>query len=206
VPDTASGDTFLINHPIVIDNDLRLESGAYMLIQNGGGICGHQIATVLGNAKLVVYGILELDELYVNSGFVRIYKGDVTLTTYAQITGQGGNLKVEEEASLVVGEWFECRLPDYSFARTSTAVVVPQIVNRSISIYPNPFTNALTIENLQGLYSDFKVYNLLGEEVFSSLMHSNEPNTFNLNHLKKGVYILTVFADDTKYSFKIVKN
>ena len=52
VPDTTSSDTFVISHPIVIESDLILESGAHMLIDSTGGICGHQIATVSSTFKL----------------------------------------------------------------------------------------------------------------------------------------------------------
>ena len=67
VPDTMSGDTFVINHPIVISQDLIFTSRAYILITQNGGICGHQKGTLLNSAKLITYGILELDDLVIDN-------------------------------------------------------------------------------------------------------------------------------------------
>lgn len=205
VPDTAISDTFLINHPIVIDNDLIFEPGAYMLIEKDGGICGHQIATVLSNAKLVVHGILELDELYVNSGFVRVFEGNVTLTTFAQIRGQGGTLKVEEEARMVVGEWFECRLPDYAFARTTTASIKKKVANNPIDIYPNPFTTTVVIENSTNEQSEIKVRDITGREVYSITLAFEGNNSIDLSFLTKGVYTLSISTIEGLYATRVVK-
>lgn len=206
VPDTTSSDTFIINHPIVLESDLTLESGAFISINTNGGICGHQIATVLSGGRLEVSGILELDELYVDGGSVRIFEGNVKLTTFAQIKGLGGNLKVEEEANLVVGEWFECLLPDYAFAVEQTADISDSPKTYSISVHPNPFTNSISIENIKSSVVNVSVFDLLGNEVLSSQFYSSRNETLNLSFLNDGIYILTVVDKDEVYSTRIVKN
>ena len=206
VPDTSSNDTFLISHPIVIENDLTLASGAYMLIEKDGGICGHQIATVLGNAQLLVYGILELDELYVNSGFVRVFEGDIILTTFAQIKGQGGTLKVEEEASMVVGEWFDCLLPDYSFARTNTANIEEEISKLTISTYPNPFSDKISINNPLNETLQVKLFDVMGCTVFTTTLFSKTEKEISLSFLKKGVYLLSYSTKNKVSTTRLVKN
>jgi hypothetical protein len=204
-PETTSSDTFLINHPIVIENDLTLEPGAYMLIDSTGGICGHQIAEVLNNAVLEVFGILELDELYVNSGFVHIFKGNVKLTTYAEIRGQGGRLKVDDDAKFVVGEWFECLLPYYAFALDNTARLSDNPILEATTIYPNPFTNFFTITNPYKEWSQIKISDLFGREVYFNSMYASEEQKIDLHTWSKGVYVVTLSNNQRKESFRVVK-
>jgi hypothetical protein len=205
VPDTTSGDTFIIKHAIVIDSDLTFESGAYMLIEKEGGICGHQIGTLLQNSTVVIYGILELDELYINSGFLRIYQGELILYTYAELKGQGAVLKVEEDARMVVGEWFDCVSPTFDFALDRTASTSVE-VKSSVSVYPNPFTNTITIKISNDNLTTVKVCDLSGKEVLKSYFTTHRINTLDLDFLKSGIYILTVANKDEAYVTKIIKN
>ncbi len=205
VPDTSSADTFLINHPVVIECGLNLESGAFIKINENGGICGHQIATVLGGAKLDVYGILELDELYVNSGLVTINKGNVKLTTYAQISGQGARLKVEEDASFIVGEWFECLLPDYAFALIGTSSINKKTIDPAISVYPNPFSRTITLENPFNQSAVVTIFNSVGTEVYTRVLHIEKAERIDLSQLKSGIYWLVFMSEQESKVEKLFK-
>lgn len=210
IPPTTSSDTFLIKHPIVVTEDLTFESGAYMLIETDGGICGHHKASVLNSAKITTYGILELDDLYINSGFVDCLGGTVLLTTSAIVTGTGAMMNVTG-AMVIVGTWFECILPNYAFLSQSVDTE-EALLEKSIDVYPNPFTDILTVENPTNDLivgeepSEIKIYDLNGQEVFKGFLTDEGVNTFDLGFLSGGLYVLVVVNEEKVYSGKLVKH
>jgi hypothetical protein len=71
------------------------------------------------------------------------------------------------------------------------------------SIFPNPFSNELKINVLDG---SIIVYNALGQVVISTPVHSSE--TINTAELPKGAYLLKAFntAGETVKTVKLLKN
>ncbi len=73
-----------------------------------------------------------------------------------------------------------------------------------ISVYPNPFTNVLTFENLNST-SSFSISNILGETIMSNKITQNNL-TINTSELNKGIYIITFEGmNGKKYSERIIK-
>ena len=72
-----------------------------------------------------------------------------------------------------------------------------------ISVYPNPTNGVfnISIENANGF--DFLIYNAIGQNVTSGTNNSNETH-IDLSNLEKGVYFVTVFAENQKIVEKIV--
>jgi len=72
-----------------------------------------------------------------------------------------------------------------------------------MNIYPNPFNETLTINNISLKSKSIKMYNLMGKEIeFELLTHINEV-IINTSQLQKGVYILDIEEVGRK---KIVKD
>ena len=69
----------------------------------------------------------------------------------------------------------------------------------TIKVYPNPFTNEITLDNLQSEQSTFSIYNYVGQEVIKGKTNLNK---INLEELNSGIYILKF----ENQSFKIIKN
>ena len=211
VPDTTSSDTFYIKHPIVITNDLIFTSGAYILIEEDGGICGHHKTTLLNNTKLITYGILELDDLYVNSGNVLCLSGDVILTTSATIRGTGGTLKVDSVGRLTVGTWFECVLPNYAFLLDETTGVESTTSPSEVTVYPNPFSTTLTVDSREhprstaDPYTKARIYDLLGQEVYATLLTQPGIQQLDLALLPDAMYLLHLSNAGGIYTSRIIK-
>ena len=70
----------------------------------------------------------------------------------------------------------------------------------SISIYPNPFINDITINT--ELNGQLTVFDLSGKMVYQS---SSEAKTIPLSHLKSGIYMLVLTLDSISYTEKIIK-
>ena len=211
VPDTISGDTFVINHPIVISQDLIFTSGAYILITQSGGICGHQKGTLFNSAKLITYGILELDDLVIDNGSMHCLAGNVILSTSAKVIGVNGKLQVEVTSSFAVGFWFECMLPDYAFVTEKTLKIDNQMVESRLQIHPNPFTHSITLQHMATATSKndqlyrIIIYDYLGKEAFEQELQSVDSHQIILDFLKPGIYVVALTNGLNKYYSSIVK-
>ncbi|MDF2550859.1 MAG: C-terminal target protein [Chryseobacterium sp.] len=64
------------------------------------------------------------------------------------------------------------------------------IIKKSIKIYPNPVTDFLTIENIQGKLN-LKIYEMSGKLVYETLT-TDKSNKIDVSHLQKGQYILLI--------------
>ncbi len=74
---------------------------------------------------------------------------------------------------------------------------------QALSLYPNPVTNVLQINNPNNaVIKQIQVYNLLGKEVIQVQGNSK---TINVSNLQSGVYIVKITGQEGVRSFKVVK-
>ncbi len=96
-------------------------------------------------------------------------------------------------------------IDDISF--TFPVSVSEKSVNKStINIFPNPATDKITISCLEKINS-IKIYNVLGEKVYESLITqaiSNTPVTINMISHPKGIYFVKIYSEGKNYTKKIV--
>ena len=87
--------------------------------------------------------------------------------------------------------------------RSITTSLSKFFIQKSISVYPNPTANFITLnrEDLTGNFS-LEIYSLLGELLISS----NAQTQVDLSNLTNGVYILKLIQDNFIFTKKIVKN
>lgn len=76
-----------------------------------------------------------------------------------------------------------------------------KITDLGISVYPNPFSDKITIEGASDKI-DYKIYSLLGMEMMNGQLSGN---TINVESLDSGVYFLLLTIDGKIQSIKIVK-
>ncbi|HEY9178415.1 MAG TPA: ThuA domain-containing protein [Flavipsychrobacter sp.] len=73
----------------------------------------------------------------------------------------------------------------------------------TLSVFPNPFTEAITIDaGVSGSYK-LNVYDLLGQKVYSGKVEKN--TTISLSHLKNGMYYLVLDSPNQLYTRKLLK-
>ncbi|HET6992619.1 MAG TPA: T9SS type A sorting domain-containing protein, partial [Bacteroidia bacterium] len=79
------------------------------------------------------------------------------------------------------------------------------IINSDVEVFPNPFSNSVTVatDNPQAK-ADLKIYNLLGEEVYSSVI-TNQKTEIDLQSLQSGIYFIRITSGDRTITKKIVK-
>ena len=82
------------------------------------------------------------------------------------------------------------------------------ILMRSISIYPNPVKDILTIttNDSQIKLNEISLYSPLGQQVYTRSHNGNEnKTTLQLNGLSEGVYLLQIKTDTGLYHSKVIK-
>ena len=84
-----------------------------------------------------------------------------------------------------------------------TGIANNTIENTNVAIFPNPFTNEVTISGVNGLV---EVINTLGQVVLTTTV--SETETINTTSLAKGVYFIKVKNADSKLvkTIKVIKN
>lgn len=84
-----------------------------------------------------------------------------------------------------------------------TALSNNDFTNSNLNYYPNPVKNVLNLSDSKAI-SEVKIFNLLGQEVISKIVNSNEV-TIDMSSLSSGNYIAKVTSGDDIKVLKIVK-
>lgn len=97
-------------------------------------------------------------------------------------------------------------MDNFSVSRPATGLAENSLI-KNLSVYPNPFTSALTIKLplLSETKTSFRVFDITGKQVIDKTIE-NEETTIDLNTLDNGVYFIEVISGDQKAVAKIVKN
>ena len=74
----------------------------------------------------------------------------------------------------------------------------------NINIYPNPFTDNLTIEATEKI-KHIEIYNALGVRISTHDIATHQ-KTLNLRNLPKGIYLLRITNDGASTTFKVIKS
>jgi hypothetical protein len=77
-------------------------------------------------------------------------------------------------------------------------------IQSGLSVYPNPFKDQLTLQNV-GEGDLLKIYDVLGNEVRAFTATSQNPSV-SLSDLKAGVYFVESNVQGTVSRIKVVKN
>lgn len=127
------------------------------------------------------------------------------------IEGLGGEGGLLGEPILGYGPWLQCVLDlDQNLIWSDNGICydfitnVSSIIDRStISVYPNPFSEYLTLETSLNSFK-VKIYNMYGNEVF--VEEINKSKKIDLSSFSPGIYILKVFKkDDEIMTKRIIK-
>ncbi|WP_299050214.1 DM13 domain-containing protein [uncultured Polaribacter sp.] len=90
-----------------------------------------------------------------------------------------------------------------AFTSSSCAVLnTENFILDTISFYPNPAKNNLTISNTENINGEIRIYNVLGKQVLQQSNISNQ--TIDISNLNSGIYMLTINADGRSKTQKLV--
>tara|TARA_B100000902_G_C27321027_1_gene924473 strand:+ start:2713 stop:4347 length:1635 start_codon:yes stop_codon:yes gene_type:complete len=77
------------------------------------------------------------------------------------------------------------------------------VFNYSTKIYPNPAKNTLTIENLNFLIQEVKLYNITGQ-IIDVIEFNSMKKTISLQNYERGIYIIEIKSNNTSIKKKLI--
>ena len=91
----------------------------------------------------------------------------------------------------------------YNYSYTDTINLVG---NDEITIYPNPISDFLTIDDKMEIITGFRIYNIIGDLVKSYVIINSKSHTLNLSYLSQGIYLLVTYTkNNTQINHKLIK-
>ena len=145
-----------------------------------------------------------------------IYSGSISSLTLVDcnddLDGVSGFSRIvlsgrTESEKLYVSVWRfgDSTIGDFKVSAFDSSILVsPSFKFSTISLFPNPTTNALTFTNLNSDF-DLEIYNLLGQKVVSSKILQSQP-FFDVSKFKNGTYILQIKNETENVKLKFIKN
>ena len=138
--------------------------------------------------------------------------GFQNLTDAGQYSGSSTNtLNVSNVALSNNNQQFRCIIASGSCSDTSDVALLTVVNNvglveqnqMQLFVYPNPTSSIITIENPQGLNSNFVLVDARGREVLQGSLDS-EFHSFQISHLTSGIYTI-IFEQKSINEVKIIK-
>lgn len=89
-------------------------------------------------------------------------------------------------------------------------IIVSEVPNSNIQVYPNPFVNQLFIRgSSHGVNSiNIQIFNASGENVYDQIHNGTADSYFyhlDLSNLSSGLYFVQINVNDSRHSVKVVK-
>lgn len=95
--------------------------------------------------------------------------------------------------------------PDFSYLMNKTTDVNELKNQLPFTIFPNPSTGSFTIELNNAMPATVEIYNLLGSRIKQIVIPENTNQyKLDLSGYSKGIYMLNILSENTKFSQKIV--
>jgi PKD repeat protein len=84
---------------------------------------------------------------------------------------------------------------------------IEENATNTISIYPNPFKNTITIGSENDLVQSITIFNAIGKLVYAETVNAKfNKKTISLNHFSGGLYFIKVVTDKEIISKSLIKN
>ncbi len=162
--------------------------------------------SITQNAQFTLEGdTLFATNNHLNYAWVNAFSGDtISNTSWAFIdsTQLEPNMSTANIICYAHDKW-GCRLSDLTTVSLEGYIYLRENNLESISIYPNPASSKLLIENNARLNLDLKLYNSIGIEVYKTKSDESEVQ-FGINILPNGTYILSIESKGFRTFTKII--
>ena len=120
--------------------------------------------------------------------------GSYTLTdSNSNVIATGGEFGAQESVSITT---------------VNTLGTENYLLDRKITLYPNPATNVLNIKvgASNSLPDTYKIYNMLGQIVLQQSIGELSDLAVNTSSLSKGMYFIKIATDNASISLPFIKN
>ena len=88
----------------------------------------------------------------------------------------------------------------------STLGINEQDLLNNISVYPNPFSNSISVDNKDGIIQSIKLIDLNGRVLFEMSQINSELVELNqLESVSSGTYLLILSGESSSKAYKVIK-
>ena len=106
----------------------------------------------------------------------------------------------------VMVDGFSGAIGAYSFTVNALTTGINEINAKDFSVYPNPFTDAITIKNSSIAQNiNVEILNMVGQVVFKEQMNNLVTSNIDTKSLAKGVYFIRFISNEGIATKKLVK-
>ena len=167
--------------------------------------------TILYSGETDVYG----NETTYNHTFDVLTGGCYTFTIYDSgadgicCSWGAGSYTLTDSNSNVIATGGEFSAQEtVSFTTVNTLGTENYLLDRKITLYPNPATNVLNIKvgASNSLPDTYKIYNMLGQIVLQQSIGELNDLAVNTSSLSKGMYFIKIATDNASISLPFIKN
>ena len=92
----------------------------------------------------------------------------------------------------------------YKLDILNTALLPKTANTEQLNIYPNPFSDQFSIDDLAGENTTINIYNLTGQKIYSAYVVGSS-TTYDLSPFNKGIYLLQLISSERTVFKKIIK-
>ena len=166
-----------------------------------------------GNDAILYSGTGYANNITVNESFDVTAGGCYSFTIYDTESdgiccGYGiGNYTLTDSNSNVIADGGEFNSQETVSMTTTTLGAESYLLDREITLYPNPTTNVLNIKlgTSNNLPDNYTIYNMLGQVVRQKSVVTPNDLSVNTSSLSKGMYFIKIATDNASMSLPFVK-
>lgn len=129
----------------------------------------------------------------------------ILLTDFNSTSDAAFTLLIQPDGKIVAGG-LSGASPNYEFALaryTSTNLNIANIDRTFFSVYPNPTTSVLNIQNVNNIPIDkITITDMLSKKVLEQVGGTD----INVQSVKNGIYIIQIMSDGRLFTYKFIKN
>ncbi len=85
------------------------------------------------------------------------------------------------------------------------AGIIPLSTSDRIKVYPNPFSQSITVEMGAVGFNQVFLYDMLGQQVYYGNLHTGI-NTINTQYIPDGIYLIQIRNSEKVMNYKIIKS
>ncbi|MFA5417271.1 MAG: T9SS type A sorting domain-containing protein [Bacteroidales bacterium] len=98
------------------------------------------------------------------------------------------------------------RVPRLIVYYSAPSAIFNNTLPTSLTVYPNPATDRVTLNLESNSEATIKVYNQIGALVMQTQTNRESAAQFNVSHLTSGIYMIHVMQQDIHYQSKLIIN
>jgi len=202
IPSYTILDTVILKDSIRFDHDISLTDNSMMLIDRGGGLCGHHKISLHNGSSLHNAGILEVDSLIIFEGyFLNFGRGELLWNNIMILTseeGGTGSAYFTDSSHGCGCHWDDCFVaPLHEYEGNPVQAHNEPIPDCHAKAYPSVDEGNLKLEYNLFTSAWFTMYNTTGQLLEErELKNSSGIESIHTETLNNGLYLWIVRIGD----------